>query len=184
MTKAERLKLLEKANKVRQEKLLRKLYEENKYDINLEHYVGYQAFKNQVLTNLETNPNYKDLKEHYSLVSAGRKLLRTKHYMEQDRIGELYVREALKATKTGRYIKWGKKEEFIEGKGYVYTPKTREETMYDVLRSKLGFGKKLELFYDRESKSYHFIGKGGLEYEIAIDKYKNIKEILLYEREY
>lgn len=182
MTKEERLKLFEKAKKVRQEKLLRKLYEEHKYDINLNHYVGYEAFRNQVLTNLETNPNYKELKEHKAVVSAGRKLLRTKHYMEQDRIGEMYVREALVETKTGKKIKWGQTQEFIQGQGYVYKDRTRDETMFDVLRTKLGARRKLVLFYDKETKSYHFIGKGNQEYEIAIDKYNNVRDIIEFKR--
>ena len=180
MTKKE---IVAKARAVKQEKLLKNLYEENKFNINKKGYVGYEAWRERVVSNLKTNPKYSDLKEKGALVSAGRKYLRTKEYIDQDRIGELYVREALKETKTGRMIKWGRKETFNKATNrYEYEDKYREETMYDVLRQKLGYfnkAVKLEMFYDETTKSYHFIGSDNLEYEIAIDKYHNVKEILL-----
>ena len=104
--------IVAKARAVKQEKLLKNLYEENKFNINKKGYVGYEAWRERVVSNLKTNPKYIDLKEKGALVSAGRKYLRTKEYIDQDRIGELYVREALKETKTGRMIKWGRKETF------------------------------------------------------------------------
>ena len=182
MTKKERQELIALARQARQEKLLKKLYEENKFLINNKSYVGFEEWRYRVIKNMNDNPKYKDLKEKGALLSAGKRQLRTKEYIDQDRIGEMYVREALIKTKTGRKIKWGKKEVFNKNTmRYEYEDKERDETMFDVLRKYLGHGKKavkLNLFYSEETRSYHFIGADGKEYEIAIDKYNNVKEIL------
>lgn len=183
MTKKERQELASLARKARQEKLLKKLYEENKFLINNKSYVGFDAWRNRVIKNMQDNPHYKELKEKGALLSAGKRYLRTKEYIDQDRIGELYIRESLVETKTGRKIKWGTKS-YVDPKTgkWVIEDRMRDETMFDVLRPYLGYGRKavkLDLFYSEETRSYHFIGADGLEYEIAMDKYHQVREILM-----
>lgn len=172
MTRKEALEL---ARKVRDEKLLFNLYEKNKFKINEKGYVGYEKWKNRVVANMESNPKYEGTT---SLFAAGKRTLRTKEYMTRDELGKQYILEALKSTKTGRRIKWGKTDVNVTGRGVVEGPRFRKETMYDVLRSKVGVGKKVDIWYDKDRKTYLFQGQGGVVYQIITNQYKNITNIV------
>ena len=189
MTRKEALEL---ARKVRDEKLLFNLYEKNKFKINEKGYVGYEKWKNRVVANMESNPKYEGTT---SLFAAGKRTLRTKEYMTRDELGIQYTLESLKSTKTGRHIRTkGKADYNVTGLGTVEGPRFREETMYDVLRSKVGIGKKVEMWYDKDSKSFLFYGIAKeydedeerwkivpdvkVVYQIITNQYKNITNIV------
>lgn len=174
MTKKE---ALAQARKIRDEKLFRDLYEKNKFAINEKSYVGFDAWKARVKKAWDTNQRYENVK---TLTGAGKRMLRTKEYIDRDKIGEFYIRESLSKTKTGRKIKWG--QQLIwekDGKGPRYIDRYRDETMFDVLRAKVGIGKKIEFEYDYDTRSYHVIDEYGNQiYEVVMDKYERVLEIV------
>lgn len=166
MTRAEALK---KGREIRQEKVFRALYEQNKHLINKNHYVSYDMFKRRVekawaLGGKESQKGYGKVK---SLVAAGRKMLHTLEYIDKETISIENIKEGLKAMKTGKMIKWGKPKftGFKEGVAQ-YTQKEKEETMFDVFRRIVGVGNKFDIWWDETTKTHHFMGADGLEYEI------------------
>lgn len=164
MTKQE---ALQKGRKAREEKLFRSLYEQNKAKINQNHYVSYEAFEARVKKAWSDNPRYSEVK---SLVGAGKKMLHTLEFIDKETIAIENLKEGLKATKTGRMIKWGMKETFNKiTTRYEYTQKYKEETMFDVFRRIVGVGKKHEIWWDKDSETYRFMGADGLEYEIVVN---------------
>lgn len=163
MTKQEALK---KGREIRQEKIFKKLYEENKTLINQNHPVTYEMWKARVKKAWGDNPRYSEVK---SLVAAGRKMLHTTEYISKETIGIENIKEGLKKMKTGRTMAWGKPKFTGYLKGVPqYRQTTKEETMFDVFKRLTGVGRKFDIYWSEESKSYHFIGKDYLEYEIIV----------------
>ena len=189
MTKLEALK---KGREIKQEKQLRAFYDTYKETITRKGAVSFEQWRERLNETIKMNPHYNKFKTKSGIrmIAAAKQSMRVKEYMSQDEIGALYVIDALKETKTGRMIKWGKKSTTtflpthnqripeMAGGFITTTQKYREETMYDVLRSKLGVGRKLELFYNEDTNSYHFIGSKGQEYQIVIDRYNHIQDIV------
>lgn len=161
MTRQEALK---RGREIREEKVFKRLYEENKALINQTHPVTYEMWKARVKKAWGDNPNYSEVK---SLVAAGRKMLHTTEYISREQIAIENIKEGLKKMKTGRTIKWGRKETFNKATmRYEYTDKIREETMFDVFRRIVGVGNKFDIWWDSNTKTNHFMGADGLEYEI------------------
>lgn len=160
---------LAKGRAIRQEKLLKALYEENKAAINKNHAVSYTAFKNRIQQLIKTNPRYEQFKEGDRLVAAGRKHLHTLEFVSRDEIGIENIKEGLKSMKTGRKIKWGRE---ITPPGTPWwvrgAIKYKEETMFDVFRRIVGVGRKFNIYWNEESRTYRFTGKDGNEYEIIV----------------
>ena len=168
MTRAEALK---KGREIRQEKVFRALYEQNKHLINKNHYVSYDMFKRRVekawaFGGKEAQKGYGEVK---SLVAAGRKMLHTLEYIDRETLAIENIKEGLKTMKTGRKITWGKPKftGFVNGVPQ-YEQVEKEETMFDVFRRLTGVGKKFNLWWDENTQTYHFQGANGLEYEIIV----------------
>ena len=166
-----RKEALEKGRKIREEKLFRKLYEDNKALINQKGAVTFSMFEARVKKAWGDNPRYSEVK---SLVGAGRKMLHTLEYISKDQIGIENIKAGLKSMKTGRKIKWGKTiaptgaQHFGADQPTVYFDKYREETMFDVFRRLVGVGHKFDIYWNEDSKTYRFIGQNNLEYEIIV----------------
>lgn len=182
MTKAERQEAIRKARKIKEEKQFKAFYEENKMQINRDHYIGYEAFKRNVEKNIKSNPRF-DLKDpdnpnkQMGLVAAAKKTLRTKHFMEQDKLGAMNIVDIMKMQKTGNQKLWRRVKTYAPSGDVIYTNKMREETTFDIFRSKLGILERGEdimsrIYYDKSTKSYHFTGQGGVDYEIIYDESK------------
>lgn len=162
MTRAEALK---KGREIRTMNILKKIYQENKYDINRDHAVSFNQFVNTVKGNKDFDHRYKNL----SMVAAARKYLRTRKFMSAEEIGIENMVSRLKELKTGREIKWGKPKLVGWGKqGAIYEESTREETMYDVLRQTVGYFNKMNMYWSELDKTYHIIGSDKLEYALMV----------------
>lgn len=166
MTRNEALK---RGREIREEKVFKRLYEENKALINQTHPVTYEMWKARVKKAWGDNPNYSEVK---SLVAAGRKMLHTTEYISREQITIENIKEGLKKMKTGRKIKWGKTvaptgaQHFGMDEPAGYFNRYKDETMFDVFRRIVGVGNRFNIWWDKDTKTHHFMGADGLEYEI------------------
>lgn len=162
MTREEALK---KGREIRNEKILRNLYEQNKYTLNQDRHVSYEQFLNTVKDNIKNSPRYSGL----SLVQGAKKYFRTRKFMTAEEIGVENIKSRLKELKTGEKRVWGREKTYAGTPWWVKGElKTKEETMYDVMRDLIGWNKRVDMFWSDTDKSYHILGKDGQEYALMI----------------
>lgn len=149
-------------------KILKKLYEQNYELINRDKATSYKQFIARVVRNKRKNVRY----EEDSIVRAAHRTLHTLEFVDKETIGIENIKAALKKVKTGNQIKWGK-ENLPAGTPWWIKPaqKYKDETLYDVLRARLGHFKKQEWYWHAEDGgAYHIKTEDGDE-EIAIISY-------------
>lgn len=162
MTREEALK---KGREARTEKILKNLYEQHKNTLNQDRSVTYNQFVNTVKDNIKNSPRYAGL----SLVQGAKKYFRTRKFMSAEEIGIENIKARLKEIKTDNKRAWGKEKTPAGTPWWVKgETKTKEETMYDVLRDIVGWNKRTDMFWNESDKSYHVIGKDGQEYALMI----------------
>lgn len=155
-----RLEALAKGRAIRETKILKKIYESNKELINRDHPVGFTTWLNRIKTNQRDNLAYKE----DSLIRAAHRYMHSREYVSAETVGIENIKTALKRAKTGKKIAWGRR--------------TKEETLFDVLRQKTGYFKKTDWYWSEENKAYHVATEEG---EYAVISYGSPVEHYLVE---
>lgn len=165
MAKMTRLEALAKGRASRINKILKNIYEENKYSINSDHYVSYDQWLNAVKGNMKFNPRYKG----DTLVKAARKYMHSRAFVSAEDVGIENMKSRLRDIKTGNKIKWGREKRDNATPWWTERKQLeREETLYDQVRSLIGWFNKMNFFWDDRDKTYHFTSSDNLEYAVMV----------------